>query len=228
MITDKKIAFLLSFVSGYMDAAGFLALSKTFVAHVTGNLVVAASSLGHGGSSLYAGKILLLPVFFIGVVVTSYCIKHRKAGLHHLILVEGIFLLLFTVTGCLMYKLKAESTAVAVNGVAAIGILGLSIQNTYMKLLLPAYPPTTAMTGNITVFSSGLSLFADYLTPGNALVDPAGIRAILSQAGVPILGFVFGCLIAGFLLKIVGFISCCLPALILLLLYRRIRNRTLS
>src|ERR1700748_1663320 len=125
MITDKKIAFLLSFVSGYMDAAGFLALSKTFVAHVTGNLVVAASCIEHGGVGLYAGKILLLPVFFTGVVVTSYCIKHRKAKLHGLILAESIFLLLFSAGGYIMYSLNIQSTAWAVNGVAAIGVLGL-------------------------------------------------------------------------------------------------------
>ena len=60
---------VLTFTGGYVDAAGFITLHGLFVAHVTGNLVVAGSAFFRGTLAVTSG-LLALPVFCAAVAST--------------------------------------------------------------------------------------------------------------------------------------------------------------
>ena len=98
---EQKISLALSFVSGFTDTAGFIALFGLFTAHVTGNLVLAGAAVfeQHAMDNL-AGKLLMLPVFITGVILCSYLIKYRRATLSNLVFAEAIFCFLFLCCWC--------------------------------------------------------------------------------------------------------------------------------
>ena len=58
-----RVAALLSFVAGYVDTVGFIALFGLFTAHVTGNFVLIGASFVAGTDGGVIAKLLALPVF---------------------------------------------------------------------------------------------------------------------------------------------------------------------
>ncbi len=69
-ITVKAaVALLLTFVAGYVDVVGYLALYQVFTANMTGNTVHFASNLVHARwqDALLAGS--MIPIFVVGSVV---------------------------------------------------------------------------------------------------------------------------------------------------------------
>jgi uncharacterized membrane protein YoaK (UPF0700 family) len=76
---ELKISLALSFVSGFIDTVGFIALFGLFTAHVTGNLVLAgASFLDHNTTGNLLSKVVMLPVYIAGVVLCSYLINTNE------------------------------------------------------------------------------------------------------------------------------------------------------
>src|SRR3954468_2192828 len=99
MANENKISFLLSFISGFVDTAGFIALFGLFTAHITGNLVLASTALFDIG--LHAnllGKLLMVPVFMIAVLFAGYSIKYKKATASNLLLVEAACIICFALS----------------------------------------------------------------------------------------------------------------------------------
>src|SRR5689334_22991144 len=64
--SERWLPPLLSVIAGMVDVIGYLSLGKLFTAHVTGNLVVIAALLVHGGPPNMA-QILAVPVFIVAV-----------------------------------------------------------------------------------------------------------------------------------------------------------------
>jgi uncharacterized membrane protein YoaK (UPF0700 family) len=67
--TKAAVALLLTFVAGYVDIVGYLALYQVFTANMTGNTVHFASNLVHSRwqDALLAGS--MIPIFVVGSVV---------------------------------------------------------------------------------------------------------------------------------------------------------------
>ena len=71
----------LSFVAGYVDVVGFIALFGLFTAHVTGNFILIGSELVHPEKTLAIAKLLALPVFIAVVVLTRLAVlREEKRG----------------------------------------------------------------------------------------------------------------------------------------------------
>ncbi len=95
----------------------------------------------------------------------------------------------------------------------------MAIQNTYMRKLLNSYTPNTVMTGNFTQFSIDLFNSVGYFLfrrnkksareIQNTLTSLKKVLNVLS-------GFLIGCFLGAFLVKMIGLICCLLPALLLL------------
>jgi uncharacterized membrane protein YoaK (UPF0700 family) len=159
MTKQNPTTFFLSFIAGYVDTAGFIALSGIFTAHITGNLVLAGSSIAryHKFDDVFI-KLILIPVFIVGVILTANVLKRLKHDdkmkLRFLFSLQAFLLLLFSFSGAAIYS---DWVAVhAVTGIiiqASLAVLAMAVQNTYMKMLLPDFIPTTIMTGNLTNFS---------------------------------------------------------------------------
>src|ERR1700759_73704 len=99
--TEATLPLRLSLNAGYVDTAGFLALSGLFSAHVTGNFVTLGASLALGTSGAVA-KLLALPTFCAAVIAArllNTALSNRRwpafevlIALHLLLLIAGAVL----------------------------------------------------------------------------------------------------------------------------------------
>src|SRR5260221_10367105 len=62
----ERLPPLLSVIAGMVDLTGFFTLGNIFTAHITGNLVVAAAAVVHGGPTNLA-QLLAIPVFILAL-----------------------------------------------------------------------------------------------------------------------------------------------------------------
>ena len=60
----------MSFVAGYVDTLGFIALFGLFTAHITGNFILLAASLADGQQTPRPLKLWAFPAFILGVAAT--------------------------------------------------------------------------------------------------------------------------------------------------------------
>ena len=80
--------------------------------------------------------------------------------------------------------------------IASFAVIGMSIQNTYMRKLLNHYTPNTVMTGNFTQFSIDLFNLADHAVNRQATKDELSVRfsiGSLKKVSMALLGFLSGC-----------------------------------
>ena len=142
----------LSFVSGFVDVVGFVALYGLFASHITGNFTVIGSDIVHGSSGLTT-KLLALPIFVVFVAITRFIVlgyeQKSRSPLRVLLLIQGILL-----AGCMFVGQSVSPvTDPDKAGPILAGLLGVSamaIQNSYGRLILVGHPTTTIMTVNST------------------------------------------------------------------------------
>lgn len=220
MSKESKISFALSFVSGFIDSAGFIALFNLFTAHVTGNLVLAgaaAFTTTEQGSIL--DKLLMLPVFIFGVAATFYLITYKKITINNLVLLEALFIICFALTGqyLLHPKILTNSSHIAIT--ASFAVIGMAIQNTYMKKSLTTFTPNTVMTGNLTQFSIDFFNLIYYFLSHKKKeknYDISSVKTSFYKVSIVLTGFLTGCFLGALFVKLTGLICCLLPAFILL------------
>lgn len=142
----------LSFVAGFVDVVGFIALFGLFTAHVTGNFVVIGLELVKA-SEVAIAKVLALPTFVVMVVVTRLAVLHYEIKGKSPWL--GMLLAQAALLGCFMLAGVASAPHAGPNdpGPVVAGLLGIAamaVQNAGSKLILHNHAPTTLMTGNTT------------------------------------------------------------------------------
>src|SRR5258708_17357482 len=72
------LALGLSFVAGFVDTFGFIALFGLFTAHVTGNFVLIGAAIVSPGPGVVA-KLLALPVFMAVVALICLIVRAPEA-----------------------------------------------------------------------------------------------------------------------------------------------------
>lgn len=222
MSKDTNISFTLSMVSGFVDTAGFIALFGLFTAHVTGNLVLAGAALFEAQQHAnLAGKLLMLPVFVLSVMGTSYLIRYRQATVRTLLLVQAICIALFAIAGLIFLHPGSSNQNCLITLTAAFAVTGMGIQNTYMRKLLPAYTPNTVMTGNFTQFAvelfNLLDVYCSAKTP-DARESLERVFSNMKKVSTVLTGFLLGCMLGALLVNQMGLICCLLPAILLVVL----------
>ena len=203
----------LGFVAGFVDAAGFIALSGLFAAHVTGNFVMIGAGLfgPHTGGVL--AKLLALPVFVAAVagarLLAGVLERAGRAPLPWLLAAEAGLLAGFAGFGAALAPLSDPDGpgALLVGGLA---VAAMGVQNALGRLCLPQLAPTTVMTVNVTQ----AVLDAVDLARGRRLDHPA--RARLRRILPAVLAFAAGALAGAAGVALCGFWCGALPALILL------------
>jgi uncharacterized membrane protein YoaK (UPF0700 family) len=227
MENETKISLVLSYVAGFVDTAGFIALLSLFTAHVTGNLVLAGAAFSAAGEhGNLAGKLLMLPLFVASVAFTSYLIKYKKATVKKLVLLEALCIAAFAIAGTCLLHQQVSAPGMAIPVTASFAVTGMAIQNTYMRKLLNSYAPNTMMTGNFTQFSIGLFNIADHYLLRRNNKTGEGMEAIMkdfSKVAVVLSGFLVGCFSGALLVRMLGLICCILPALFLLYIRKMLR-----
>ncbi|WP_229416731.1 YoaK family protein [Massilia eburnea] len=186
----------LSFLAGYVDTLGFVALHGLFTAHVTGNFVLLGRELVAPGNDVLL-KLLAFPAFVAGVVAVRALVRRRqRVG-------DDALRSAHLLQAALMLAAAAGARWDMAAGLLCAAAMGA--QNGYGKLLLAKLPASTVMTGNVT------QLVIDSLDRVGGAERPA-----LAALGGGILAFALGC-VGGALASRWGMAVGLLPAVALLL-----------
>ena len=202
---------LMSFVAGYVDTIGFIALFSLFTAHVTGNFVLAGATLATvaaGGVSVgLIGKLLALPVFVIGVAFTALALRSIKSSTgstgraaRAALLLQTVGMLLFMLAGLWAQPiLDADAPSAIICGM--LGVLAMSVQNAASRLVFSDMAPSTVMTGNVTqLVIDGLDIWR---AVDSASAESASAR--VSKMLPSVMAFLVGALSGGVGYQFLGF-----------------------
>ena len=92
----------LSFVGGFVDVVGFIALFGLFTAHVTGNFIMLGLEMVHA-TKLAIAKLLAVPIFIVMVALTRLFVLHyEKKGdspWREMLLAQAALLTCFMIAG---------------------------------------------------------------------------------------------------------------------------------
>lgn len=150
--TDSFTCAALGFVAGFVDAAGFIALSGLFTSHVTGNFILIGAELVTRSGGVLA-KFLALPTFVFSVAATRLffvALESRDiAPLRPLLLIEAGLLTTFLAAGVVLSPSGSPDAARPIFA-GMLGVAAMSVQNAIARLSLPHLPATTVMTVNVT------------------------------------------------------------------------------
>ena len=217
------VAVLLSFIAGYVDTVGFVALFGLFTAHVTGNFVLIGAALAHARGGL-AAKLAALPVFILAVSATTLYVQERaraaRPALMGVLAAQLLFLAGFMAAGLAAAPVLDVDAPLAVCA-GMLGVCAMGIQNAASRLLMGELPPTTVMTGGVTQFAIDATNLLRARVPG---VDAAGARVRLGKFVPPVAAFAVGAVAGAVLFTQAGFAVLLLPMLALgavMLLIRR-------
>lgn len=205
----------LSFVGGYVDAVGFVALMGLFPSHVTGELVSLSAELSVRGSGF--GLQSLLASLFLGGVVVSVGLGRwlngrRRSPYASQFVLLGASLATFLGVGLLQGRIDASLWLTLTSGAA---VFAMGVQNAIMRSALAGTLPTTVMTGNLT------QLVAEVMNWTFGRLDSVDDNEQLHQSlrRATILARVLGCFFGGAILgawltRELGLISVALPTVI--------------
>jgi uncharacterized membrane protein YoaK (UPF0700 family) len=146
----------MSFVAGYVDTVGFVALFGLFTAHVTGNFVLIGASLSHAGAHASGGllaKLLALPMFVTAVAATTLvvraCERRGRSAVVLVVSTQAVLMATFMLLGLLAAPIEdAAAPLTIVTGM--FGVAAMGTQNAAARLVFAHLAPTTVMTGNVT------------------------------------------------------------------------------
>ncbi|MCF4127643.1 YoaK family protein [Methylobacterium sp. SyP6R] len=193
-------AQILSFVGGYVDTVGFLALQGLFTAHVTGNFVTFGAAMVHGATGAWA-KLLALPVFCVAVLATRLAGRRlEETGrpvLRLLLLTQCAFLALGTVLAIALGPFTdADRPAALLTGMVLV--VAMAVQNAAHRAHLPEAPPSTLMTGTTTQIMIDL---ADLL---RGVPAEHAARRRIARMSAAVAAFALGCGLAALFFYLVG------------------------
>ncbi|MEB3795779.1 MULTISPECIES: YoaK family protein [Acinetobacter] len=140
---------ILSFVAGWINAVGFIALFGIYTNHVTGYIITASKETILGGIGVWA---LLLFTFICTIGFTAWFEKRWQHKFPNILLTflifETIFLILFMLAGVYFGPFETLSQFGTI-ATAMLGIIAMGIRNAIIRTLLSSMATSTLMTGNI-------------------------------------------------------------------------------
>lgn len=201
---------VLSFLAGYVDTVGFIALFGLFTAHVTGNFVLIGSELVNHSHGVLI-KLLAFPAFILAVALTRVTLiwleRSGRQPMPHLLVLQLIFLLGFMIAGCLAQPLgNTEAPLALLAGIC--GAASMGVQNASSRLVLQHLTPTTVMTGNVT------QLVIDLVDILRGAADET-VRQRCVKFFWPVVMFGVGAIAGAFAYKYLRFLSLLLPSALL-------------
>jgi uncharacterized membrane protein YoaK (UPF0700 family) len=231
---ERQTTFMLSFVTGFVDVASFIALSGLFTAQMTAYLVLVGATLGQDGNPNNLNRLLTIPIFMLGCSITSLInlsiLGTLKVGLRVLLLIDTALLFAFAGIGQYLHLMHAVLNATEILAAGSLGVLAMSMQDASIRLRMPHFVSTTTMTANLTQFSIDV---AGYLANTRRLLQPEAKNLQqqrykrLGFYGAALTGFLAGATSGALLTVVAGLMSVLLPAGLLLVL-AALANRYLN
>ena len=228
-VHDDVAALALAFIGGYVDAAGYVGLFGLFTGSITGNVVVAATTVS-GAPTGVVPRVVVTACFVggsaVGHVVAAAASGRvpppggpQRAVARTLLALEALAL-----GGAWLAGQVLSPAAIAAGGsggpnvtlVGALMGLAMGLQNGAVKEALPGFPSTTVMTSTLVTCGSQLTAWA---LAGAAAARAGGSGAAASKAGaallksaLPLLLFIVGACLGSALQHHIAFNSMCVPA----------------
>ena len=168
-MTNHQAIGCLTFVGGFIDAAGYVMLYGLFTASITGNIVAACIPIYFAAVGVWPRFIVWLSIGMGAWMITMLSMKLRFATSLNkwkigVILfsceIAALFLAMF-VGAALDYPM-IDSWQVFIS--ATLVSFSMGVQNGAAMVMIANCPPTTAMTGNtVRLFIYGAEAFNFYL-----------------------------------------------------------------
>ncbi len=155
----------LTFVTGTLDAVGYLGLDRVFTGNMTGNIVILGMGLAASDDLPVVGPLLALVGYIAGAAVVGRLLRARAPGWHGLI--TGILTtsaVLLAVAGVVLAS--ADVVGASALGIAVAASLAslMGAQAAAARFLSVADMTTVVVTSTITAYASE-TLFAGGLAP---------------------------------------------------------------
>lgn len=198
---EARLPPLLSVIAGMVDLTGFFTLGHVFTAHITGNLVVAAAAVVHGGPFNLA-QALAIPVFMLALAVVWLIaeLSHRRgSSLAHLLLLVQFLLLAAVLILSVIAKPSVDPNGLSAGFAVMIAVSAMACQYALLRLAIPGAISTAVMTGNLT--NTVLSLMDKLSMRGPLMDDDAGR---LKRSLHLLFGFLVGCVVATAAVSLLG------------------------
>jgi uncharacterized membrane protein YoaK (UPF0700 family) len=213
----------LSFVAGYVDVVGFIALFGLFTAHVTGNFILIGSELVHPEKTLAVAKLLALPVFIAVVVLTRLAVlreeKRGRTPWHGLLVMQMVLLTGFMLAGATTAA-DADPNDLGQILAGLLGVAAMGVQNAGTRLILANHAPTTLMTGNLT--QAIIDLVDIYRVKSE---ESAEARDRVKRLAPSVLAFAAGALVGAYAYVAFSYWCLILPILALFAVMRTVSMR---
>jgi uncharacterized membrane protein YoaK (UPF0700 family) len=206
---EARLPPLLSVIAGMVDLTGFFILGHIFTAHITGNLVVAAAAVVHGGP-LNVAQALAIPVFMLAVAVVWLIARasdRRGPNLAQLLLWVQFLLLAAVLIFSVITRPSADPGGLTAGVAVMIAVSAMACQYALLRLAIPGAMSTAVMTGNLT--NTVLSLM-DLLSKRHPLLPVDAGR--LGRSLHLLFGFLLGCVVGTAAVTLMGDWAWSLPA----------------
>ncbi len=205
----------LSFVSGFVDVVGFVALSGLFASYITGNLTSIGSDIVHSDPGIWP-KLLALPTFVVFVVITRFVVLHydhqEKSPLRVLLVGQAVLLAACMVAGIRFSPFADPETSGAIL-TGMLGVSAMAVQNGYARLTFAAHPSTTIMTTNA---AQAVVDLVDMWRGSPKVSGPARDR--FAHTGPMIFAFIVGSISGAYCYLALSFVALTVPIVALLVL----------
>jgi uncharacterized membrane protein YoaK (UPF0700 family) len=205
-VSQTTVGVLLAYISGFVDTLCFAALFGLFAAHITGNIVLLATSIAEERHGVLM-KLLAIPVFVGAAVATRlYLVRRERQRIDaavHIMAAQALVLTVFMVVAIQESPFdEGDHPHAVVAGLLASA--AMAIQNTAARTFLSGLPPTTVMTGNfIQVVVDIVDLMMDH--------EAEAKRARLQKLGPMLAAFIAGALSGAIGYVFAGFLSLIVP-----------------
>lgn len=143
------LLFGLTLVSGLIDAVSFLRLGHTFVANMTGNVVLLGFAIGGAKDISISGNLIAIGAFLAGGVIGGRLSRRHAENGAHLLSVTTIVKIFLMLGSAALAGFFGTDTTVAY-GIIAVLALSMGLQNAVVRTLGVPDITTTVITQTLT------------------------------------------------------------------------------
>ncbi len=145
----------LTFVTGLLDAVGYLALDRVFTGNMTGNVVILGMGMAGADGLPVAGPLVALGAYVVGAAVVGRLLQQRRGGW------EPVVTAVFVTSAVAMAAVGSVLTVVALDGettlsvgLAAVLAILMGAQAATARMLAVADITTVVVTSTLTAYAS--------------------------------------------------------------------------
>lgn len=204
---------ILSFVAGWVDAVGFIALFGIYTNHITGNIITAGAEAALGGVGVWA---LLLATFIVVVGIVAWCEQRWHERFPNILIAfliaETLLLFCFMSAGLLLQPTQGISDlSTIITGI--LGVSAMAVRNAIIRTILSSTATSTLMTGNIAQLTT--DLVTVYISSHTCSDKKSSARKNIKKLLPSILSFSSGAVIGAIGYIFVSFACIIFPILLM-------------